>query len=277
MSLPGCDVSSFQGPPADWKTAAGKIRWGGVKITELEPGGTRYVNPDAAADWAWLKANGKGRIAYAFGHPSVSAAESVAFFAAELGPLGLDDADAVALDHETTDGLGPAQVSAWAREVLQGLHATFSRQPLIYTFPNFAETGNCAGLGGYPLWIADPNHPADHPAVPAPWDAWAIHQFATSGAIDRDTAAYRTLRAMSAALGKKEPAVKDWHCTGQRNLLEIAEANHAEPSTILRLSAHHGPDGKFGPEVAAWLNDVFAGRRPATAPVPAGCVLKVPF
>ena len=84
MSLPGCDVSSFQGPPADWKTAAGKIRWAGVKITELEPGGTRYVNPDAAADWAFLKQQKMGRIAYLFGHPSVSAAESVAFFAAEL-------------------------------------------------------------------------------------------------------------------------------------------------------------------------------------------------
>src|SRR6202035_5778556 len=95
MSLPGVDISSFQGPPASWKTVAGKIRWGGVKITELQPGGVRYVNPDAAADWAFLGQQKMGRIAYLFGPPAVSAADSVAFFAAELASLGLDDADAV--------------------------------------------------------------------------------------------------------------------------------------------------------------------------------------
>lgn len=278
MSLPGVDISSFQGPPASWKTVAGRIRWGGVKISELEPGGTRYVNPDAAADWAFLGQQKMGRVAYLFGHPAVSAADSVAFFAAELGQLGLEDADAVALDHETSDGLGPAQVAAWGLEVLQGLHATFSRTPLCYTFPNFAQTGYCAGLGGYPLWISDPNHPAGHPTVPEPWHTWAIHQFATSGAIDRDLAAYATLHAMAAQLGKKEPAVKvkDWLCTGERSLHEIAEANKTEASTILRLTAVHDAGGRYGPEMASWLNEVFAGTRPATDPVRAGIILKIP-
>jgi hypothetical protein len=278
MSLLGCDVSSFQGPPADWKTVTGKIAFGGVKITELQPGGVRYVNPDAAADWAFLKANGKGRSAYCFAHPSTSAAETVSFFAAELGPLGLDDNDAVALDHETTDGLSPAECSAWAADVLAGLHKTFDRIPLCYTFPNFAQTGYCDALGDYPLWISDPNHPAGHPAIPAPWHTWAIHQFATSGAIDRDVAEYRTLRAMAAALGKKEPVVtvKDWHCAGDRNLQQIGEANKAAASTILRITAENSLHREFAPDVASWLNDVFTGKTPATAPVPKGITLKGP-
>lgn len=277
MSLRGVDLANFQGPPADWKTVAGKISWAGVKVTELEPGGTRYVNPDAAPDWAFLKRQGKGRVAYLFGHPAVSAAESVSFFAAELGPLGLDDNDAVALDHETTDGLRPAECSAWAADVLAGLRKTFGRTPLCYTFPNFAQAGYCAGLGGYPLWISDPNHPAGHPAVPGPWHSYAIHQFATSGAIDRDLAAYTTLAAMAAALGKKkEPAVKDWHCQGERSLHQIGEAVGAESSTILRITAENGPGKEFPPDVASWLNEVFAGQRPATEPVPKGITLKVP-
>jgi hypothetical protein len=96
--LPGVDVSSFQGEPAAWRGAAGAIQWAAVKLTELQPDGTRYVNPDAAADWAFLKANGKGRIAYLFGHSPVSAASTVSFFTSELAKLGLTNADGVAVD-----------------------------------------------------------------------------------------------------------------------------------------------------------------------------------
>jgi lysozyme len=202
----GVDVSNWQGPPADWKSEAGKITWAGVKVTELEPGGVRYVNPDAAADWDWLARNKKGRIAYLFGHPSVSAADSVEFFLSELKGLRLGDRDAVALDLETTDGLGPAAVDAWARTVQEELVHRLGRRPLLYTFIDFAAAGNCASLSRYPLWIADPGHRAGHPAVPAPWKTWAIHQYVITGPIDRDVANYASQQAMFNVLGKaKEP------------------------------------------------------------------------
>ncbi len=206
-TLPGVDVSSFQGPPGGWVHEAGTFDWASVKITELEPNGTRYVNPDAAADWDWLKHNHKGRIGYLFGHPSVSVTATVDFFISELTALGLADDDGVALDLEVTDGLGAAAVSAWGVEVLSELHRRLGRKPLLYTFLSFAESGNCAGQGGYPLWIADPSSPPGHPRVPLPWHAWSIHQYDISGNIDRDTANYATLPEMFRALGKppKEP------------------------------------------------------------------------
>ena len=204
-TLPGVDVSSFQGPPGSWTTVAGHIVWAAVKLTELEPNGTRYINPDAQADWDWLKANGKGRIAYLFGHPAVSATETVTFFLSELNHIGLRDTDAVALDLEVTDGLRPAQVAAWGVSVQSQLKTKLDRPPLLYTFVNFAKEGNCAGLGGYPLWIADPNNPPGQPVVPAPWKTWAIHQYAITGAIDRDVANYATQAAMFGALGKQTP------------------------------------------------------------------------
>jgi hypothetical protein len=213
--LPGVDVSSFQGPPGDWTTVAGDFVWAAVKLTELQPNGTRYVNPDAHADWIWIHDHGKGRMAYFFGHPSVSASETVDFFVTELHHLGLRDSDAVALDLEVTDGLGPAAVSAWARSVQSDLHTKLSRPPLLYTFVDFAKEGNCEGLEGYPLWIADPNNPAGHPVVPPPWKTWAIQQYEISGAIDRNVADYPSQAAMFEALGKQtaptppEPNVKD--------------------------------------------------------------------
>jgi lysozyme len=207
----GVDVSSFQGAPASWAENAGAIQWAAVKITELQPPGSapvRYTNPDAGADWAYLKQQGLVRVAYLFGHPSVNAAASVSFFAEQLNALGVEDGDAVALDHEVTDGLGPAAVSDWAVSVLSDLHTTFGRLPLIYTFLNFADAGNCAGLGSYPLWMSDPSRAAGHPRVPAPWRTWALHQYATSGNIDRDVSSYATPAAMRAALGKGTPTTK---------------------------------------------------------------------
>jgi hypothetical protein len=204
----GVDVSSFQGAPASWAKNAGAIQFAAVKITELQPPGSapvRYTNPDAGADWAYLKQQGLVRVAYLFGHPSVNAAASVSFFAEQLNALGVEDGDAVALDHEVSDGLGPAAVSAWAVAVLSDLRTTFGRMPLIYTFLNFANAGNCAGLGPYPLWMSDPSSAAGHPRVPAPWKTWALHQYATSGNIDRDVSSYATAAAMRAALGKATP------------------------------------------------------------------------
>ncbi len=203
--LAGVDVASFQGPPGDWTSAAGDIVWAAVKLTELEPNGTNYVNPDAKADLDWLKRNNKGRIAYLFGHPSVGAKQTVDFFETQFNQLGLTDSDAVALDLEVTDGLPAGKVAAWAGEVQATLHARLGRPPLLYTFIDFAKQGNCAGLGGYPLWIADPSSRAGHPVVPAPWKTWAIHQYATINNLDRDVANYPRESAMVDALGKTRP------------------------------------------------------------------------
>jgi GH25 family lysozyme M1 (1,4-beta-N-acetylmuramidase) len=200
----GVDVSSFQGPPAAWRAEAGGIKWAAVKLTELQPNGVRYINPDAAADWAFVKQQKLGRIAYLFGHPSVSVAETVTFFTGELKALGLLSTDGVMLDLETTDGLGPGAVSSWAVEVMAGLAKALNRTPILYTFLSFAEEGNTAGLGKYPLWISDPSSPEGHPRVPAPWKTWVIHQYETSGAIDRDLARFATVSAMEQAFGEAQ-------------------------------------------------------------------------
>jgi GH25 family lysozyme M1 (1,4-beta-N-acetylmuramidase) len=210
----GVDVSSYQGKPGQWSATAGAISWAAVKITELEPNGTKYVNQYAAADWDWLASKGKGRIAYLFGHPSVSAASTVSFFISQLEAIGLKDTDGVALDLEVNDGLTASRVAAWGAEVQSELESRLGRTPLLYTFVDFAHAGNCAGLGRYPLWIADPSSARGHPRVPAPWRAWAIHQYDISGSIDLDVANYASEPEMFAALGKKsadpkEPSVQN--------------------------------------------------------------------
>lgn len=61
---------------------------------------------------------------------------------------------------------------------------------------------------------------------------------------------------------------------GKMSLVRIAQEAHSQPSSVLRRTAVH--DGRYAPELAQWLNAVFAGHLPATAPVPAGVKLRVP-
>lgn len=201
MGLHGVDVSSWQGGPGSWQGDAGAISWAGVKFTELSGAGP-YTSPVAAADWAWLGARQVGRVAYLFGHPATPVAATVSLFLAAVTQTGLADGDMICLDHEVNDGVSPAAAAGWALSVLVALGQRTGRRPLLYTFPSFAAEGNCAGLGSFPLWLADPNHPAGQPAVPAPWHGWAIHQYAITGPIDQDTANYPSLAAMRGALGK---------------------------------------------------------------------------
>jgi GH25 family lysozyme M1 (1,4-beta-N-acetylmuramidase) len=239
----GVDVSSFQGPPAAWRGAAGAIEWAAVKFTELSHAGP-YANPLAAADWAWLKSQGKGRIAYMFGHPAASPALSVGLFAAQLVLCGLEDSDAVCLDHEVQDDRSTGEVAAWGRTVLALLHQRLSRMPLLYCNRNMAEIGACEGMGGYPLWIADPSSPPGQPRVPAPWKTWAIHQHDISGPIDRDVAVWATREQMARQLGKpathpKEPPVRD--LGGKLGGLAVASARWGNGVIVV---AGVDPDGR---------------------------------
>ena len=271
MTLPGVDVSSYNVAPGSWKAVAGDIRWAAVKLTEVAADDT-YVNPDAKADWDWLKSTGKGRVAYLFAHPDVSADTTVTRFTAELHSLGLEDGDAVAVDLEVTGGLGPAAVDAWALDVLRQLDSQLERTPLLYSFIAFIGAGNCASLSGYPLWLADPSAPAGHPSVPAPWKSCAIQQTVITGPIDRDVAFYPGLAAMRAALGKrgaKPGKVIHWHTLGLWSLAREAQAHDTTPGEMLTLAAAAGH--KYGAAMRAYV-----ARGNWNARLPAGTELFAP-
>ena len=61
---------------------------------------------------------------------------------------------------------------------------------------------------------------------------------------------------------------------GTKSLQQLADAAHAVPSWLLRLTAQ--ADGVYPPELAGYVNDVFSGKVAPTSPVPKGCVLHVP-
>ena len=179
--LTGPDISNHQGI-YDW--AAEKRRgsdFGFVKATE----GVTFEDAQFPRNWREMKRLGLVRGAYHFARPRNSPTREADHFISYVRSQGLADNDMLALDLEVTDGASPAEVSAFARAFCARVQEVTGRRPIVYTNLATPRAGNCAGLGGYPLWIADPSRAAGNPRVPAPWKAWVIHQHDQSP-IDRN-------------------------------------------------------------------------------------------
>lgn len=104
----------------------------------------------------------------------------------------------------------------------------------------------------------------------------AINKSVGNQAVDLD-------EAVTADFGQWRPgegpvaavSEQNWTSDGKTSLTALCGRHPGwTPAGIIRRTANH--DGKFEPDVATWLNAVFEGRIPATLPVPAGAVLRVP-
>ena len=203
--LAGADLGQWQGSPGGWQADAGDISWAAVRLSEVHVDGSHHVDPDAPADWEFLKQASLGRIACLQAHPGSGADDAANMFMAVAGRAGLEAGDGIAVRLETTDGRNPAQVSLWLRLVTRQLQTKLNRDPLIYTDLAIAQAGACAGLGNLPLWVNDPESPAGRPRVPAPWQSWTIHQVEV-GPVCYGVADFADLGVFRKALGRKGAA-----------------------------------------------------------------------
>jgi hypothetical protein len=230
------------------------IEWAAVKFTEVQPDGSVYENPDAQADWDWLRAQKLGRVAYLYAHPAASVSATLAAFKAMLDELGLEDGDGIAVDLEVTDGLSPAEVASYARELFPGLAAAFGRRIILYTYVDFIRAGNCDGLEEYLLWIASITTPGI-PVVPAPWKDWFAQQYYL-GTLDQDVAHFSSVAAMQQAMGRPSyQTVVAVHVTGgEDSLVTLSHVLQTEISTMIRLTLNASANHMFSPEWADYLD-----------------------
>jgi len=179
--LEGIDVSSYQGA-FNWQPWKGHISFAAAKVIE----GTAE-DPDFAHNWAGMAEIGIYRFAYAFAHPSLNVYDQVDALASVVTANGLKTGDNILLDMEVTDGLDPAEVSAFGQEYCEQVNIKLPHHRcVVYTYPFFAELGNCAGMNRWWLWIA--NYGVPQPFVPAPWQTWVFWQYTNQGPgnIDHD-------------------------------------------------------------------------------------------
>jgi lysozyme len=179
----GIDVSNF----------GGQFNWGGTSglsfgICRSSQGlgatGTNSPDPFLAWNWPRIKAKGLARGAYHFLDPRLDGAAQARYFVRAVEAVGLETTDMLWLDNETA-GASPGAVASCARDFMAQLGSLRPHNPRgVYSFQDFILSGNCAGLGSYPLWLALFQNAT--PGAPAPWHAWKFWQSGPAGDHDND-------------------------------------------------------------------------------------------
>lgn len=134
-------------------------------------------------------------------------------------------------------------------------------------------------FAGFPLQVTDDIHGRGYGTHVMGGTAWGGHTCPGPGPRAGQRHAIIELAKVIRA-GHPEPAPEPVPheativTEGRLSLAAIAAWHGTRPMHILHLTCDHF--GGFPPEVAAWGNDVFAGRIDAQADVPAGLKLRVP-
>lgn len=159
----GIDVSSYQ--PNDYDTAG--LDFVFIKATE----GTSYVNPKLEGQVHTARKHGLVVGFYHFQHHGNTQAQ-VDFFTKTITPHKAEG-DIIALDWEA-ESLTSSDKDAWLKAAK---HAHPTHKVILYTYTTMWNTADSEFMQDG-LWIADPNHPAGHPAIKG---SWAFQQYSSSG------------------------------------------------------------------------------------------------
>jgi lysozyme len=183
MTAQGIDVSNYAGQ-FDWAGTSG-LSFGICRASQgLGAAGTN--SPDPFLTWNWPRITEKGLVrgAYHFLDPYLDGASQARYFVQTVSAVGLETTDMLWLDNETA-GSSPAAVATCARDFMAELTSLRPDNPRgVYSFYSFITSGNCAGLGNYPLWLAI--YQSTTPGAPAPWNAWTFWQSGGTSNHDND-------------------------------------------------------------------------------------------
>ncbi len=178
-TLPGVDVSTYQGS-IDWSAVAGAgIRWAYAKATES----TDWQDPTFHGNWSGMQAHGIARGAYHFFHPGVSGKAQADYYLAFVGSLS--GSLPPMLDWEVTDNVSGGTAAANARAFIAEIAAKTGRQTVIYTSPGLWDGFGAGDFGSDPLWVADWTYCTSGccPIMPSGWGGWVYWQWSDKGTI----------------------------------------------------------------------------------------------
>jgi lysozyme len=174
----GVDTSKYQhddGGALNW----GAVRRSGRSFAFLKATGTKGVDPWFARDWAAAGRAGIVRGAYHYADPSQPADAQAAFAVQTVGSTREAGNLGIALDLESTGGLGPEALAAWAHTFLDGVERRTGRVPILYTYVSFWHNAMAdnRSFGAYPLWLA---RYGPRPEPLAGWSQWTFWQHSSS-------------------------------------------------------------------------------------------------
>ena len=274
-SAQGLDVSNFQGK-YNWAAAVKAfpgLAFGIHRATQgLGAPGTNSPDPDMVWNHQQIRDNGLRRGAYHFLDPRLPGAAQARYFVDELERIGLVKNDMLWCDNETA-GPSAAATADCAAAFMAELVKLRPENPCgTYTYISFANEGNCAGLGKYPLWLAFPSSSAPKP--PPPWARWQFWQWGLRNGIDAD-AFNGTIADLDAWIASFHPSStwQAWPSDGKTSLAQLAGECGLWPSHVLSATAAHY--GRFDSVTASYVSAVFDGTLSPAQPVPTGATLWV--
>jgi lysozyme len=231
----GIDVSNFDGQ-FDWAGTSG-LSFGICRAGQgLGAAGTNSPDPFLSWNWPRIKAKGLARGAYHFLDPRLDGAAQASYFVETVSAVGLETTDMLWLDNETT-GASAAAVAACARAFMAKLVSLRPHNPRgVYSYWDFITSGNCAGLGSYPLWLAI--YQTATPGAPAPWTSWKFWQSGTASDHDDDFFS-GSAADLSRWISSFQPNVEDDVQSGQLN-------NGASAVTVITVPHGSSTNIAFG-------------------------------
>ncbi len=189
----GLDVYAGNGT-MNWPLIAGggkDFAW--VKGTE----GVGFEDANTGINLAGAKAAGMYVGAYDFAHPESNTPVAEAdYFINYIKGISNPAKNSVngfgpgflvpSLDLETGAGahVGATSLDAWANAWCAEVFAKTGVHPVVYTYPNFAQTYLTSAVTVNKLWIASYDHtdPASNPSVTGPWNgAYEFWQYTSTG------------------------------------------------------------------------------------------------
>lgn len=209
----GIDVANYAGQ-FDWAGTSG-LSFGICRASQgLGASGTNSPDPYLSWNWPRIKDQGLARGAYHFLDPYLDGAEQASYFVNTVSAVGLETTDMLWLDNETA-GASVTAVAACARDFMAKLTSLRPHNPCgVYSYWSFITSGNCAGLSGYPLWLAI--YQTATPGAPAPWSAWTFWQSGGTSTYDNDVF-NGSAADLSAWIGSFQPNLEDEVQSGQLN------------------------------------------------------------
>ncbi|MGG5460846.1 GH25 family lysozyme [Clostridium sp. B9] len=175
-NLKGIDVSNWKGDINFSSVKNDGVEVIYIKATE----GNYYKDKYAQQNYNGAKEQGLSVGFYHFFRANKDAKDQADFFINYLNEIGATNYDCkLALDIETTEGVGARELTTMCIEFLEEVKRLTGKEVVVYTYTSFANNNLDSRLGNYPVWIA--HYGVNTPGANNIWSEWIGFQYADDG------------------------------------------------------------------------------------------------
>ncbi|HAT4306280.1 TPA: SH3 domain-containing protein [Clostridium perfringens] len=175
-NLKGIDVSNWKGNINFESVKNDGVEVVYIKATE----GNYFKDKYAKQNYEKAKEQGLSVGFYHFFRANKGAKDQANFFIDYLNEIGAVNYDCkLALDIETTEGVGARDLTSMCIEFLEEVKRLTGKEVVVYTYTSFSNNNLDSRLSNYPVWIA--HYGVNTPGANNIWSEWVGFQYSENG------------------------------------------------------------------------------------------------